>query len=50
MAKKKKKRSKKKHSKRRKGGKIPDKVIRGFAHKLKRNKRAADIYRDVLGC
>jgi hypothetical protein len=31
-------------------GEIPDKVIRQFANKCKRNKRAAAIYRDVLGC
>lgn len=45
--KKRKKASKKKRSS---GGKIPEKVIRKFANKLKKNKRAADIYRDVLGC
>ncbi len=45
--KKKRKASKKKRSS---AGKIPEKVIRKFANKLKKNKRAADIYRDVLGC
>lgn len=43
---KKRKKAKKKHS----SGKIPETVIRKFANKLKKNKRAADIYRDVLGC
>lgn len=57
MAKKRKKRakSKKKHSKKRKttkrrGGKMPEAVIRKHAKTLKKNTRAAKIYRDVLGC
>lgn len=46
----KKKTSKKKKKSKSRGGKLPEKVIRKFAHTLKKNKRAADIYRDVLGC
>jgi hypothetical protein len=43
------KKSAKKKAKRR-SGKMPEAVIRKHAKTLKKNKRAADIYRDVLGC
>lgn len=59
MAKKKKKHGKKAAHKKRKtakkahkshSGLTPVNVIAGRARALKRNKRAADIYRDVLKC
>ena len=44
--------SKKRSRKGRKDSKkrMPSEVIRTHAKRLKRNKRAADIYRNVLGC
>ncbi len=44
------KKSRKKKASKRRGGKMPETVIRKHAKSLKKNKRAADIYRDVLGC
>jgi hypothetical protein len=41
-----KKRSRKSAKKR--GGKLPLEVIAKFARKLKKNKRAADVYRSIL--
>jgi len=45
-----KKKSRKKTAKKRRSGKVPTEVIKMRAKSLKKNKRAAAIYRDVLGC
>jgi hypothetical protein len=44
------KKSRKKAKKARRSGKVPSAVIVMRAKSLKKNKRAAAIYRDVLGC
>lgn len=49
-SKKTKRKTTKKKAKKRRTGKVPSEVIRQRAKSLKKNKRAADIYRDVLGC